>query len=68
VEIGGLGEARKAARQLVKEGDGCLKLAANGLGMGEPELTEPEMRGVLEAAHNAGIKVAALSPTSTGGS
>jgi imidazolonepropionase-like amidohydrolase len=59
VEVDSPDEARKAARQLIKEGVDCLKLAANGLGMDEPELTEPEMRAAVDAAHNAGIRVAA---------
>ncbi|HJX39782.1 MAG TPA: amidohydrolase family protein [Anaerolineae bacterium] len=59
LEVDSSDEARKVARQLIKKGVDCLKLAANGLGMDEPELTEAEMTAAVEAAHNAGVRVAA---------
>jgi imidazolonepropionase-like amidohydrolase len=59
VEVDSPDEARKVARQLIKNGVDCLKLAANGLGMDEPELTQAEMAAAVEVAHNAGIRVAA---------
>jgi imidazolonepropionase-like amidohydrolase len=59
VQVDSPDEARKVARQLIKDGVDCLKLAANGLGMDEPELTVPEMAAVVEVAHNAGLRVAA---------
>jgi imidazolonepropionase-like amidohydrolase len=59
VEVDGPDEARRTARQLIKRGVDCLKLAANGLGMDEPELTESEMAAAVEVAHNAGLRVAA---------
>jgi len=59
LQVDSPGEARKAARQMIKDGADCLKLAANGLTLDSPELTAAEMRAAVEAAHDAGIRVAA---------
>lgn len=63
--INGPDEARRAVRQHVKDGCDLIKIMAtggvlsvekNGLG---PQMTEEEMRAVVETAHDYGIKVAA---------
>jgi len=59
LEVDSPDEARKAARQMIKAGADVVKLAASGLTLNSPELTAAEMRAAVEAAHDAGIKVAA---------
>lgn len=63
--INGADEARKAVRQRYKEGvnlikitatGGVLSLATNGQ---NPQFTEEEMRAIITAAHDYGLKVAA---------
>lgn len=64
LEVDGVDEARKAARQLLKQGVELVKIMATGGVMtpgvepGSPQLTEEEIRAAVEEAHKAGRKTA----------
>ncbi|MGE5653874.1 MAG: amidohydrolase family protein [Bacillota bacterium] len=63
-EVDGADEARKAARELLKQGVELIKIMATGGVMtpgvepGSPQLTEEEIRAAVEEAHKAGRKTA----------
>jgi imidazolonepropionase-like amidohydrolase len=64
-EADGKDAVRRAAREEIKAGEGCVKLMASG-GVyghaeepGSPQLTAEEMGAAVEEAHKAGRKVAA---------
>lgn len=54
-EIGDSADAREAVRALHEAGAGVVKLAMHG----EPSLSEPELRAVVEEAHGLGLRVVA---------
>jgi imidazolonepropionase-like amidohydrolase len=64
-EVDGADEVRKAVRQEIKRGAGCIKLMASGgvygasEEVGNPQLTVEEMRAGVDEAHKAGRKVTA---------
>ncbi|ACB86265.1 metal-dependent hydrolase family protein [Natranaerobius thermophilus] len=71
-EISGPEEARRAAREVLKQGADLIKVMATG-GIytqgeepGAPQLSEEEMRAAVVEAHNQGKKVASHAQGSTG--
>lgn len=64
MEVDGVDEARKAARELLKQGVELIKIMATGGVMtpgvepGSPQLTEEEIRAAVDEAHKAGRKTA----------
>lgn len=64
-EVDGVDEARKGAREELKKGVDLLKVIATGgiltegVEVGAAELTEAEIRAIVEEAHKSGHKVAA---------
>jgi imidazolonepropionase-like amidohydrolase len=57
VEVVGVDEARRAARQQIRLGAKCIKVQATGIGAGADrvQLTEEEMAAAVEEAHHAGL-------------
>lgn len=65
IEVDGPHEARKAARQLIKNGADVIKIMATGGGQsrgmkaGVPQLNREEIRAITEEAKHAGVSTAA---------
>lgn len=68
-EADGADQIRAAVRSEIKRGASVIKLMASGgvydtrAGLNQPQLTGIEMAAAVEAAHNAGLKVAAHAYT-----